>query len=183
MKPHLSVASVHGRFQPLHLEHMEYITKAFTRTSFLYIGITQYERANLQSVPGASRHRTDVDSNPLSFFERLTLIGLALDEIGVAKDTYAVVPFPIEKPGQLGDFLPVDVPVLTTWVEEWNQTKIELLQRNGYTVEVLFNRDPKTIAGSDIRACIAKDDDSWKSLVPAATVGYLESLDLPSRLI
>jgi len=35
--------SIHGRFQPFHNEHLDYVLRALDRCDFLWIGITQYD--------------------------------------------------------------------------------------------------------------------------------------------
>lgn len=178
----IPVASVHGRFQPPHLEHLEYILAALDKAQYLYIGVTQFERAHLADIPGGGGHRGDISGNPLTYFERTELLTRALHGEGISPGRYRIVPFPIERPTELGDFLPRDIPVLTTRVDEWNDRKIDLLQGLGYRVEVLYERDPKGVAGSEIRKLISQSDDRWTSMVPPATVDYLKSLDLPARL-
>jgi hypothetical protein len=92
------------------------------------------------------------------------------------------LPFPIETPAELADFLPLEIPILTTRVDTWSDRKIELLRETGYQVEVLLNRDPKGVDGSTIRSLIAAGDGTWTAMVPAATVDYLRSLELRSRM-
>lgn len=178
----LRVGSVHGRFQPLHNEHLEYIEAALERVDFLHVGITQYQRDELVPVEGASEHRSDPRSNPLSYFERVELVCLTFQGLGVPSSRFRVSPFPIERPSQLVEFLPKDIPVLTTRVDRWNDTKIDLLTSQGYRVEVLFQRDPKGVSGAEIRALMAAENPAWQQLVPKATVEYLTSLSLPDRL-
>jgi nicotinamide mononucleotide adenylyltransferase len=178
----LTVASVHGRFQPFHMEHLDYVTKAFNVAEFLYIGITQFEKAHLKHVDGAGEHREARASNPLTYFERAEVISLALKGAGYVESQFRITPFPIEKPEQLLDFLPTSIPILTTRVDEWNDCKISLLADLGYSVKTLFDRDPKGVAGSEIRSLIAKGDDSWHSMVPEATIAYLDALNLGVRI-
>ena len=178
----MTVASVHGRFQPFHVEHLDYIVAAFARAHFVHVGITQFERSHLRHIDGASTHRESSLSNPLTYFERVELLTLALHGAGIDPGRYRVGPFPIESPEELADFLPLNIPILTTRVDEWNDRKVELLRALGYEVELLFNRDPKGVSGSEIRALIGAHDDRWTSMVPASTVEYLKSLSLAERL-
>lgn len=182
MTNRLRVASVHGRFQPVHVEHMDYILAAFAEADFVHVGVTQYERARLVPVPGAGEHRNAGSSNPLSYFERAEILTRALRGSGIDAGRYRIGPFPIERQSELHDYLPVDVPILTTRVDAWNDRKIDLLRSEGYAVEVLYNRDPKGVSGDEIRGLMAKQDERWTELVPASTVSYLRGLDLHSRL-
>lgn len=175
-------ASAHGRFQPLHNEHMSYLATALGETDFLHIGITQFERSRLRQVPGAGAHRDDASSNPLTYFERSRLLQLALGQFNVSSSRYEIGPFPIEQPETLEEFLPADVQILSTRVDEWNDKKVELLRHAGYEVEYLFERDPRGISGAEIRALMARGDQAWQTMVPEATISYIIDIDLPGRL-
>ena len=115
--------SAHGRFQPLHNGHMEYLLAAIKSSDFLFIGLTQPDIRSLVFTPGAD-HRALRYSNPLTYFERWQTIKEALEEEGVRSHRFAIIPFPIETPAKLPDFLPVSVECLTTVYEEWNLQKI-----------------------------------------------------------
>jgi hypothetical protein len=56
------------------------------------------------------------------------MISEALDEYSIARESFAFVPFPIETPMNLSQFLPTSIPILTTICEDWNREKISLLQ-------------------------------------------------------
>lgn len=178
----IPIASVHGRFQPPHLEHLEYILTAFQEADYLFVGITQFRRAHLEQIEGANPHRNMRESNPLTYYERSELLSIALRDRGIGPDRYRIIPFPIERPSELTDYLPTSVPIFSTRVDDWNDRKAELLRSQGYTVRILFNRDSKNISGSDIRRLIAAGDDEWTRLVPTSTVSYLKSLDLADRI-
>jgi nicotinamide mononucleotide adenylyltransferase len=181
-QPKYKVASAHGRFQPLHNEHLEYLLAAKRNCEFLWIGITMPDITPLHVNP-LGRHRERPDTNPLTYFERSLIISEALSDSGVAPQTFNFVPFPIETPGSLKNYLPVDIPCLTTVCEEWNREKIALLKKLGYQVDVLFEREQKQIAGLDIRNRIVDMDSSWETMVPPATVRATVRLDLRTRLI
>ena len=178
----MPTASVHGRFQPIHTEHLEYILAAFDRARFVHIGITQFQRGSLSKVEGADPHRDKPGSNPLSYYERTELIVLALDAAGVDRGRYRVGPFPIEHKDQVVEYLPLDVPIFTTRVDRWSDEKIKLLMSIGYDVEVLYNRDPKGVSGTEIRRLMVAGDDGWIPMVPAGTVEFLRSLNLGQRI-
>jgi cytidyltransferase-like protein len=63
------IGCVHGRFQPPHKGHLNYIKTAKARCEMLYIGITQPDIRNL-SYCQEDDHRSDPGNNPLSFEER-----------------------------------------------------------------------------------------------------------------
>lgn len=174
-------SAVHGRFQPLHKGHLEYILAAKLQCNHLWIGITQYNIRNLQNSP-ADKHREKRFNNPLSYFERFQLIQEALTDEGLASSEFTISPFPLDSPDIIHDFLPTSVPIFTTIYEEWNRFKIQLLQQKGYEVKVLWERETKVYNGVEIRHSILLGDESWKLKVPAATVKLVERLNLKRRL-
>lgn len=178
----MTEGSVHGRFQPFHNEHLEYVLAASKLCDYLWIGITKYDITRTDSNP-LGRHRERPESNPLTFFERINIVGDALSDAGVDRTRFGFVPFPIETPQRLPSFMPTTVPCYTTVCEEWNREKIEVLNGLGYDVRVLYERKVKIISGAKIRADIVAGGDSWKSMVPRATARAVEKLDLRSRLM
>ncbi len=92
--------------------------------------------------------------NPLTYFERARLLSAALTHNGVSRDRFEILPFPIENPAELPDFLPTSIPVVTTIYDDWNRAKIESLQSVGYRIENLWTRSDKRIQGREIRRLI-----------------------------
>jgi nicotinamide mononucleotide adenylyltransferase len=175
----LTEASVHGRFQVLHNDHLEYILAAKKRCRYLWIGITKYDIDHLNPL---GRHRERPEANPLTYFERIQIIKEALVDAGIHPAEFSFVPFPIENPTLLTRFLPNNIPCFTTICEDWNREKIQLLKDYGYTVLVLWEREPKKISGSRIREDIAAGGTMWRDLVPAATARAVKKLALAARI-
>lgn len=142
--------SVHGRFQPFHNDHLEYVREAKKRCEFLWIGITKYDITPIEASPLA-RARERPDHNPLTYFERITIIAEALVDVGVPRSSFGFVPFPIESPNRLPAFMPTAIPCFTTIREDWNKEKIRVLAACGYQVIVLWERPEKLITGGFIR--------------------------------
>jgi nicotinamide mononucleotide adenylyltransferase len=178
----LDEASIHGRFQPFHNDHLEYALAAKERCDFLWVGITKYDITPLEASPLA-RPRERPDHNPLTYFERINIIGEALVEAGVSRKSFGFVPFPIETPNRLPLFMPTSIPCFTTIREEWNREKIEFLRATGYEVVVLWDRPEKIIAGGWIREEIIAGGSKWRAVVPRATVAAVERLNLRERLM
>jgi cytidyltransferase-like protein len=178
----LAMASVHGRFQPFHNGHLEYALAAKKRCDFLWIGITKFDitpaEFNLLGRP-----RELPENNPLTFYERVMIISAAFEQVGIERGAYGFVPFPIETPNRLSEFLPPSVPCFTTVCEDWNKEKIAILKRYGYTVNVLWERPTKTITGSRIREDIISGGDMWRTLVPPATARAVDELKIKERLL
>lgn len=175
-------ASAHGRFQPFHNEHLEYVLAAQRLCDFLWIGITKYDVTSTDLNPlGAFRERPG--NNPLTFFERARIIRDSLIEAGVPASSFGFVPFPIETPQRLHGFMETSVPCYTTICEQWNRDKIDVLKAHGYEVRVLWERRTKKITGAAIRNDIIAGKTSWRSMVPPATARAIEELDLRNRLL
>lgn len=179
----LGVGSAHGRFQPFHNGHLEYICASLAQAEHLYIGITQYQSDRLVVVdtPDAV-HRGERYNNPLTYFERVITVQAALDAAGVGRDRYTTMPFPVEEPDALSQFLPPQVPIYTTIYDEWNRQKVRRLSEAGYDVRVLWERTHKAVVGHEIRDLMRCKDARWKTCVPAATTSLLESFNIASRL-
>jgi nicotinamide mononucleotide adenylyltransferase len=173
--------SVHGRFQPFHLGHAEYLGAAAARCEFLWIGITQPEVTRLQGDSSQPAHRYRPDDNPLAYWERARVIEASL--LGdLDRERFAIVPFPIERPEALQNYVPVTATAYTTVYDEWNRRKIDVLISCGYEVEVLWEREKKVYAGSEVRRLMRLGDDQWRALVPANAAQALDDLGLPERL-
>lgn len=172
-------ASVHGRFQPLHNAHLEYLIEAKRRCRFLWVGITKFDVDHLNPL---GRPRERPEANPLTYFERIQIIKEGLSESGIPPEEFRFLPFPIENPNALPRFLPTTIPCFTTICEDWNREKVRLLEKCGYRVLVLWEREPKEITGSFVREDIARGGTRWIDLVPPATVKAVERLNLTERL-
>lgn len=174
--------SVHGRFQPLHNGHLQYILAAKDRCSFLWIGVTQYNIYNLLQSP-QDPHRQEGFHNPLTFYERVEMIRKATTDNGLSLSEFDIVPFPIETPAHLTDFLPTSIPIFTTIYDQWNRHKVDVLREAGYQVIVLWEESTKPIDGMTIRSLICDGGDTWKDMVPQATVDIIQRHRIRDRLI
>lgn len=175
------VASAHGRFQPLHNEHLEYLLEAKRRCDFLWVGITQINIENLSKSP-ANPHRAEPANNPLSYFERVEMISNALTDHGLVKDEFGIIPFPIEDNNCLSNFLPTNIPIFTTICDEWNLFKKQLLESKGYKVIILKERHGKILRGVQIRKEIRQEKDIWMHKVPQATIEAVNRNNIKYRL-
>lgn len=177
----LAVASVHGRFQPLHKGHLEYLLTAKEHCDFLWVGVTQFDVLNLANSPH-DLHRENPLNNPLSYFERAEMIVDVLTEAGLGLAEFGVLPFPVDRPESLVNFLPLSIPIMTTICEPWNEFKVDLLRSLGYEVVVLWRRDVKLYDGMDVRNRIRQGDLTWRERVPPASARIIEKYDLSARL-
>lgn len=174
---------VHGRFQPPHDDHLQYILTAKRRCEFLWVGITRPDARNQLPCPEAP-HRAGEMANPLSFFERVQIITEMLVDVGVPRNEFSCVPFPIDEPELLPDFMSRSIPCFTTIYDNWNREKIERLRTLSQKVIVLKEgrEEEKGIRGEKIRAYIRDGNRDWENLVPPATRRAVYRLDVRARL-
>lgn len=178
----LDKGCVHGRFQPPHLDHMEYILAAMERVEHLIIGIAQPNAPYLDDCV-ADPHRALPEDNPLTYVERCAAIEKMLTGVGVSRDRYSFSHFPIDRPSELPQHVPTSVVCFTTIRDDWNKKKIEILKENGYDVRVLWDKSNEVgISGTDIRRRIRSSDSVWKNSVHPAVAGYLDSEYLLDRM-
>jgi len=160
---------------------MEYVLGAQSLCDFLWIGITMFDATPANAKP-LGRRRERPTNNPLSFFERISMIRLSLLDRGITGDKFGFIPFPIETPQLLTSFLPIEIPCFTTVYDQWNQEKIQILEDCGYEVVVLWERDEKTVSGEMIRRSISERSDSWREMVPRPVEEALDRIGLDQRL-
>lgn len=176
------IGSVHGRFQPFHNEHLEYTLEAIKHCNFLWIGITQFDIIELAACD-SSPSRSLLFSNPLTYLERITIIQNALLQEGIKQSKFSFIPFPIDQPDKLYQYISNDTICYTTIREEWNKEKINVLRDAGYKTHVLWeNYDVKKISSTEIRRLIVSGDDTWKNMVHQSTVEFLLGIDIAKRL-
>ena len=178
----LKEGCVHGRFQPIHKGHLEYILNAKAKCKFIWIGITQYDINNLAKSP-KDHHRENIENNPFSYFERVELINMTLEWAGLSCQDFGIVPFPIENPEILPDFMPLRIPIFTTIYDNWNRYKVQVLEDIGYRVIVLYQRERKEYDGMSIRKKIIEGDLSWKEMVLPPTIIYIHEKGIRNRLL
>jgi cytidyltransferase-like protein len=163
---------IHGRFQPFHLGHLEYLKGAAARSDEVWVGITNPDPTRVKPEP-ADPVRHLPESNPFTYAERLLMVKAAAEEIHVAVH---VIPFPVNEPELWDAYVPRDVTQFIRQFSDWGATKIERLRAAGYEVVVLDEGSEKEVSGADVRAAL-RDGGDWETLVPrgvAAVLGRLE---------
>lgn len=170
----VDVASVHGRFQPLHLGHVEYLLAGAARCRILVVGITNPDPWQVRAEPTAP-HRGDRSANPFTYYERMLMIEGALRESGLPDTAFRIVPFPHGFPERLHHYLPDDAHILLTVYDQWGEEKARRFQELGRRTRVLWRRDSTVTSGTDLRRRLAAGEP-WEHLVPPATARVIESL-------
>jgi nicotinamide-nucleotide adenylyltransferase len=172
---------VHGRFQPFHSGHLEYLKGAAARCEEVFVGITNPDPARIR--PEASdplRHLPE--SNPFTYVERLLMIKAAALDAEIDLSRLHVIPFPVNEPELWHAYVPEDVVQFIRLFSDWGGTKLERLREAGYEVVVLDEGSSKEISGADVRAALREGGD-WESLVPKGVAAVLMGLEQRVRVL
>jgi len=177
------VGVVHGRFQLFHNDHLKYVLGAAARCDYLLIGITNPD-VSLTVPCAANPHRSSLEANPFSYYERMTMIRGAVLEAGLVRAAFDIVPFPINRPDLLLNYVPADGVYYMSIYDDWGWEKKAVLDDLGLQVEVWSERslEEKGLSGTDVRALIAAGDSSWQTQIPPFVRDYLLETGLVERL-
>jgi cytidyltransferase-like protein len=163
---------IHGRFQPFHNGHLEYLRGAAARCEELFVGITNPDPRRIKEEPSDPLRHLPA-SNPFSYVERLLMIEAVVADEGVHAH---VIPFPVNEPELWPAYVPAGVTQFLRLFSDWGGTKLERLRAAGYEVVVLDEGAEKELSGADVRAAIREGDD-WEALVPAGVARVIRSLE------
>lgn len=174
---------IHGRFQGLHLGHMEYLLAGAARCAHLLVGLTNFDPALTPPDELQGLNRVRSGSNPFTFYERMVMIRDSLTEAGLDRDRFDVVPFPIEFPEHIRNFAPPEAVYYMTIYDQWGMRKKQTLKQLGLRVEVMWERDDsqRITSGTEVRALIAQGRP-WQHLVPPAARRFIQQQGLEQRL-
>jgi nicotinamide-nucleotide adenylyltransferase len=164
---------VHGRFQPFHNGHLEYLRGAYERSDEVFVGITNPDPTRIK--PEASdplRHLPE--SNPWSYAERLLMVKAAARGAGLDLGRIHVIPFPVNEPELWPAYVPEGVTQYIRLFSEWGGTKVDRFREAGYEVVVLDQGVEKAVSGADVRSALREDGD-WEALVPAGVAQVIRS--------
>ncbi len=173
---------IHGRFQVLHNDHLKYLLAGKARCRHLVVGITNPDPTLTRDDP-ADINRSTRTANPLTYFERYTMVREALAETGLTHEDFSVVPFPINLPELYEYYVPIDGVFFLTIYDEWGRQKLKRFQDTGLKTEVLWEKSSheKGLSGSDIRRRMAAGE-AWEHLVPPSTRALMIKWGIPERL-
>jgi cytidyltransferase-like protein len=172
---------IHGRFQPFHNGHLEYLRGAAARVDEVFVGITNPDPLRIK--PEASdplRHLPE--SNPYSYVERLLMVEAAGADAGIEAARLHVIPFPVNEPELWDAYVPRDVVQFIRLFSDWGGTKLERLQAAGFEVVVLDEGAEKQLSGADVRAAL-REGGNWERLVPPGVARVLAGLQDPVKVL
>jgi cytidyltransferase-like protein len=163
---------IHGRFQPFHNGHLEYLRGAAARSDEVFVGITNPDPTRIKEEPSDPlRHLPE--SNPFTYVERLLMVQAVAEDEGMRVH---VIPFPVNEPDLWPAYVPPGVTQYLRLFSEWGGTKLDRMQEAGYEVVVLDEGIEKRISGADVRAAIRAGAD-WAALVPPGVARVIGSLE------
>jgi nicotinamide-nucleotide adenylyltransferase len=166
---------IHGRFQPFHNGHLEYLKGAAARSEEVFVGITNPDPERIK--PEASdplRHLPE--SNPYTYVERLLMVKAAATDAGIGPERIHVIPFPINEPELWPAYVPEGVVQYIRLFSDWGGTKLDRLRAAGYEVVVLDEGAEKEISGADVREALRTGGD-WEALVPPGVAALLKRFE------
>ena len=166
---------IHGRFQPFHNGHLEYLRGAAERSSELFVGITNPDPTRVR--PEASdpaRHLPE--SNPYTYVERLLMVKAAAVDAGLDLARVHAIPFPVNEPELWPAYVPRGVTQYVRVFSAWGGTKLERLRDAGYEVVVLDEGAEKEVSGALVREAIRSGGD-WRGLVPPGVADVIEQIE------
>ncbi|MBF0496859.1 MAG: nicotinate-nucleotide adenylyltransferase [Deltaproteobacteria bacterium] len=173
---------IHGRFQILHNDHMKYLMAGQARCEHLVIGITNPDPIMTREDDSDPQRSTPL-ANPLTYFERYTMIRSVLIDSGLNETQFSIVPFPINLPELYQYYVPIEATFYLTIYDQWGIKKLSYFQGHGLKTEVLWQRPvaQKGITASSVRKMIASGGP-WEDLVPPVAAALIKKWGIPARL-
>jgi cytidyltransferase-like protein len=166
---------IHGRFQPFHLGHLEYLEGAAARCEEVFVGITNPDQERIKP-EAADPLRHLPESNPYTYVERLLMVKAAAADAGIEAERLHVIPFPINEPELWDAYVPGDVVQFIRLFSDWGGAKLDRLRGAGYEVVVLDEGAEKEISGADVREAMRAGAE-WEHLVPPSVAALLKRFE------
>jgi nicotinamide-nucleotide adenylyltransferase len=173
---------IHGRFQILHNDHLKYLMAGKQRCRHLVVGITNPDPV-LTREDKKDPLRSRPSSNPLTYFERYTMMRRVLEEENLDPSCFSIVPFPINITDLYAHYVPLDAVFFLTIYDAWGEEKYRRFQSMGLKTEILWRKPlhEKGLTSTDIRSRMKKKQ-RWEHLVPTATARLMNRWHIPDRL-
>ncbi|HET9323459.1 MAG TPA: adenylyltransferase/cytidyltransferase family protein [Gaiellaceae bacterium] len=165
---------IHGRFQPFHNGHLEYLRGAASRSEEVFVGITNPDPTRIRPEP-ADPLRHLPESNPWSYVERMLMVKAASTELRLDLARVHVIPFPVNEPELWPAYVPEGVTQYLRLFSEWGGTKLDRMREAGYEVVVLDEGAEKQLSGADVREALRSDAD-WEAMVPPGVARVIREL-------
>ena len=166
---------IHGRFQPFHNGHLEYLRGAAERSDEMFVGITNPDPARIRP-EAADPERHLRESNPYTYWERQLMVKAAAGELGLDPARLHVIPFPVNEPELWTAYVPDGVTQYLRLFSAWGDEKLARFRDAGYDVVILDEGAEKQVSGGQVRAAL-RDGGDWEMLVPPRVAEVLRSFE------
>jgi nicotinamide-nucleotide adenylyltransferase len=157
-----------GRFQPIHIGHVEAIKHILSENDELII------------VVGSAQYSHTFD-NPFTAGERIEMVRMALEEAGIDLRKVLIIPVP-------------DVGSHSMWVAHVksltpsfqtvytnNPLVTQLFMEAGYEVKPIEMFRRNELIATRIRKMMVEDED-WRALVPKSVAQFIDKIDGVKRI-
>jgi len=158
-----------GRFQPFHKGHLEAVKWILTQVAeaVIVVGSAQYSHT---------------PENPFEAGERLTMIRKALDEVGIPRERYEVLPVPdIHTHGVWVEHIVSYVPRFDVVFANDSLTKRLFHEDGRFPVKPIPFYDREKFNATEIRKRIVQGG-GWVELLPRTVVDYILEIDGVQRI-
>jgi cytidyltransferase-like protein len=171
-----------GKFQPFHVEHLEYVLKAFEFGEHVVIGITNPDPMHIREEETDPRRSTR-EANPFTYYERYLMVRDSLRDADINCLRYDIVPFPINVPEVWFNYVPQNAVFLLTLYEDdqWLKVRKAKLEAAGLKTEVLWSKPNKGITGAEVRQKIRAGHE-WDEHLPPAVARIIRECGLEPKL-
>ena len=166
---------IHGRFQPFHNGHLEYLKGAAAQADDVFVGITNPDPERIKP-EAADPLRHLPESNPYTYVERLLMVEAAAADAGIEPERVHVIPFPVNEPELWHAYVPEGVVQFIRLFSDWGGTKLDRFRAAGYDVVVLDEGADKEVSGAEVREAL-RSGGEWERLVPPGVVAVLKRLE------
>lgn len=176
------VGVIHGRFQILHNDHMKYLLAGKERCRYLLIGIANPDE-QMTKYNAAAPHRSEKQANPLTYYERFEMITGSMLEAGIRRDEFDIVPFPINCPERLFNYVPSEAYFYLTIYDAWGLEKKRILEELGCNVDIMWQKPlcEKGLAATEVRRLMC-EGLPWEHLVPPFVANYIKKHSIIERI-
>jgi nicotinamide-nucleotide adenylyltransferase len=160
------IVMVHGRFQPFHRGHLQYVRDALKMApNVLMVGITN--PAGHGAPHASDAHRHNPESNPFTFLERYLMVDGSCRDLVESQDArLVVVPFDLDNPETWGT-VPRDAMQVVSAIELWDHEKARRFKSYGFPVHLY--EPTRLTSGTAVRDTLNRGGDIG-GLVPDGTL-------------
>lgn len=169
--PRVDIGCMNGRFQPFHVGHLRYALAVYDRCDVMYVGIVP--RDSRESIAESRCSQSLISRDPLPYHVRQELAMGSLLEVGCEGARLRVVPFPIDDPELIREYVPDEATHFVAIADKRGVEKATALRQHGHRVVTLTSWR-RTTSGSEIRAAIREERDFEDSL-PGFVLTFLRA--------